>query len=157
MLGFTAGEAAAQGACVPLTNLTAIVNDSGSMRGTDPRNLRAMTAFVQREANSRRTLAAVELGTVATGIFGPGAVGPNRGLMSSALATALTGDGGLTDYTAAFALAAQVNPPADGRILLTDGVPTDAYADAHRGGPPTHAAGRGRHRAAPASRSPSRG
>lgn len=146
-LGAVSAPAAANAACTPKSNLEAIVDDSGSMIFSDPDHLRirAMELLIDTQGNEKRTLGAVEFGTDAATLFGPGPIGRNATAYKAALNARLIADGGITDYNAAFVLAADRNPTADARILLTDGVHTadDAYANGHRGGPATYAIGLG--------------
>jgi hypothetical protein len=137
----------AAAACTPKSNLEAIVDDSGSMSWNDPNNLRirAMELLIDTQGNEKRTLGAVEFGTDATPLFGPGLIGQNAVAYKAALNAALITDGGGTDYNAAFAAAASHNAAATARIFLTDGEHTavDPYANGHQGGPPTYVIGLG--------------
>jgi hypothetical protein len=137
----------ASAACTPKSNLEAIVDDSGSMSWNDPNNLRirAMELLIDTQGNEKRTLGAVEFGTDATPLFGPGLIGQNAAAYKGALNAALLADGGGTDYNAAFAAAASHNAAANARIFLTDGEHTaaDPYANGHQGGPPTYVLGLG--------------
>jgi hypothetical protein len=137
----------AAAACTPKSNLEAIVDDSGSMSWNDPNNLRirAMELLIDTQGNEKRTLGAVEFGTDATPLFGPGLIGQNAAAYKAALNAALLADGGGTDYNAAFAAAASHNAAATARIFLTDGEHTavDPYANGHQGGPPTYVLGLG--------------
>jgi hypothetical protein len=142
-----AAPGVAAAACTPKSNLEAIVDDSGSMFITDPNNLRvaAMDLLIDTQGNEKRTLGAIEFGTDATPLFGPGLIGQNAASYKAALASAIKADGGGTDYNAAFAAAASHNPQATARIFLTDGEHTavDPYANGHQGGPPTYVLGLG--------------
>jgi hypothetical protein len=133
--------------CVPKTNLEGIVDDSGSMSFNDPNDLRirAMELFIDNQGNDKRTLGAVEFGSDATPLFGPGLIGQNASAFKSALNASLLEDGGGTDYNAAFAAAGSHNPSATGRIFLTDGDHTafEPYANGHAGGPPVYVLGLG--------------
>jgi hypothetical protein len=137
----------ASAACTPRSNLEAIVDDSGSMFQNDPNNLRirAMELLIDTQGNEKRTLGAVEFGTDATPLFGPGLIGQNAAAYKTALNANLLADGGGTDYNAAFKAAAAHNPGATARIFLTDGEHTavDPYANGHQGGPPTYVIGLG--------------
>jgi hypothetical protein len=139
--------AAANAACAPKSNLEAIVDDSGSMSYNDPNDLRvrAMELLIDTQGNEKRTLGAVEFGSAATPLFGPGLIGQNAAAYKAALNAALVEDGGGTDYNAAFAAARSHNPTATARIFLTDGEHTafDPYANGHQGGPPTYVIGLG--------------
>ena len=142
-----AAPGVAAAACTPKSNLEAIVDDSGSMSWNDPSNLRirAMELLIDTQGNEKRTLGAVEFGTDATALFGPGLIGQNAAAYKAALNAALLADGGGTDYNAAFTAAATHNPAATARIFLTDGEHTavDPYANKHQGGPPTYVVGLG--------------
>jgi hypothetical protein len=147
-VGLLAAAAEAGAAsCVPKTNLEAIVDDSGSMSYSDPSDLRiaAMELLIDTQGNEKRTLGAVEFGTDAQPLFGPGEIGPNAAAFKATLAPALVEDGIGTDYNDAFAAAAAHNPNATARIFLTDGEHTDAtpYANGHVGGPPVYVIGLG--------------
>ena len=141
------GAPAAHAACTPKTNLEAIIDDSGSMTFSDPSDLRirAMELLIDTQGNEKRTLGAVEFGTDAAPLFGPGLIGQNGAAFKAAMGTALIEDGGGTDYNKAFAAAAAHNPNATGRIFLTDGAHTafDPYANGHRAVPPTYVLGLG--------------
>ena len=142
-----AAPGVASAACTPKSNLEAIVDDSGSMSLNDPNNLRirAMELLIDTQGNEKRTLGAVEFGTDATPLFGPGLIGQNAAAYKTALNASLLADGGGTDYNAAFAAAATHNAGATARIFLTDGEHTaiEPYANGHQGGPPTYVIGLG--------------
>ena len=147
LVGATISEAApgarAAQACVPRTNVEAIVDDSLSMADTDPQRLRvqAMGLLVDNPFNAKLTLGAIEFYGEAMPLFDPQLVGQNRAAMKSAFETRITNSDSATDYNAAFAAAAAHNPNANARIFLTDGahLPEEGeYAEGHRGGPPTH-------------------
>lgn len=141
-----AGERATSSACKPKTNLEAIIDDSGSMGFTDEERLRvrALELLIDTPGNEKKALGGLEFGTDAVPLFGPGPIGPNRAAIKATLNAAIQDDQGLTDYNDAFALAAGHNPGADGRIFLTDGGHNqDAYAEAHRNGPPVYVIGLG--------------
>jgi hypothetical protein len=144
---FAAVPGTAAAACTPKSNLEAIIDDSGSMSWNDPNNLRirAMELLIDTQGNEKRALGAVEFGTDATALFGPGLIGQNAAAYKAALNSALLADGGGTDYNAAFTAAASHNSAATARIFLTDGEHTafDPYANGHQGGPPTYVLGLG--------------
>jgi hypothetical protein len=146
-VGTMAATAQAYAACTPKSNLEAIVDDSGSMEYSDSSDLRirAMELLIDTQGNEQRTLGAVEFGSAATPLFGPGLIGQNAASYKAALNAALLHDGGGTDYNAAFAAAASHNPTAAARIFLTDGEHTafDPYTNGHQGGPPTYVIGLG--------------
>jgi hypothetical protein len=137
----------AAAACVPKTNLEAMVDDSGSMTLSDPTDLRirATELLIDTQGNEQRTLGAIEFGSDATALFGPGLIGQNAAAFKAALGPALIEDGGGTDYNAAFTTAGAHNPTANARIFLTDGEHTafPAYANGHAGGPPVYVIGLG--------------
>jgi hypothetical protein len=131
-------------ACVPKKNVEAIIDDSGSMLGTDPNALRvqAVNLFMSTPGNESKTLGAIEFGSEANTVFDPAPIGANRTAFSQALNQKVQSDNGGTNYNAAFDLAKTHNPNADGRIFLTDGAHNEGtYAEGHRGGPTTHAIG----------------
>jgi hypothetical protein len=141
----SAGQPAtsAQG-CVPKKNVEAIIDDSGSMSGTDRDRLRvqAVNLLMSTPGNESMTLGAIEFGSDANTIFDPARIGTNRTSFSQALSQRVQDDNGSTNYNAAFELAKTHNPNADGRIFLTDGGHNEGvYAEGHRGGPTTHAIG----------------
>jgi von Willebrand factor type A domain-containing protein len=152
--GASAGAGAlASAACSPVTNIEAIIDDSGSMAGTDPDKLRvsALNLLIGTPGNEKITLGAVEFGGTfvssqpsADTVFPPQPIGPNAAAMRAALAQKINADNGLTDYNAAFAQAQADNPNARARIFLTDGANTvGTYNNGHRGGPPTYVIGFG--------------
>jgi hypothetical protein len=117
-------------ACVKATNIEAIVDDSGSMAGTDPSTLRVKGLKLLINTLSPGTfLGAVEFGgsffsgstPSADTVFKPEAVGPNAATMGAALDAKIMADNGGTDYNAAFAQSDADNPNAQARIFLTDG------------------------------------
>jgi hypothetical protein len=117
-------------ACVKATNIEAIVDDSGSMAGTDPSTLRVKGLKLLINTLSPGTfLGAVEFGgsffsgstPSADTVFKPEAVGPNAAIMGAALDAKIMADNGGTDYNAAFAQSDADNPNAQARIFLTDG------------------------------------
>lgn len=138
---------AAVAACTPKNNLEAIIDDSGSMSFNDSSDLRirATELLIDTQGNEKRTLGAVEFGTDAVPLFGPGLIGQNAAGFKAAANSALIEDGGGTDYNKAFTAAASHNPNATARIFLTDGAHNgDAdYANGHVGGPPVYVIGLG--------------
>jgi hypothetical protein len=111
-------------ACTPLSNVEAIVDDSGSMAGTDPNALRAQAVklIIERQAQNQPsfTLGGVSFGDGATTLFGPSAVGTGKAAMEASLAS-IQADDGSTNYGAAFAQAATDNPNRAANIFMTDG------------------------------------
>jgi hypothetical protein len=116
-------------ACVKVTNIEAIVDDSGSMAGTDSNTLRVKALKLLINTLSPGTfLGAVEFGgsyssstPAADTVFKPQAVGPNAAAMGAALDAKIMADNGGTDYNAGFAQSDADNPTAQARIFLTDG------------------------------------
>jgi hypothetical protein len=143
----TAGAApVAHTSCTAKKDLEAIIDDSGSMAGTDPTLLRVrgMKLFINTPGNERKRLGAVEFGESADTLFAPAAIGPNVATMQSALDRKILADNSTTNYNAAFAQARADNPNADARIFLTDGGHDEGeYQNGHRGGPPTYVVGFG--------------
>src|SRR4051794_20685073 len=79
-------------ACSPLSNVEAIIDDSGSMAGTDPNVLRgqAVKLIIQRQAQNHPsfTFGAVSFGDPDTHtLFAPAAVGPNKSSMAASLSS----------------------------------------------------------------------
>lgn len=150
---FPAGASAAA-KCVPAQNIEAIIDDSGSMLGTDPdaNRVAAIKLLAAKPGNANKTLGALEFGSAdswstppvpaAVTLFAPQKIGPNVASIDSILTNAIKGDNGSTDYNAAFALAKTDNPNADARIFITDGGHNaDAYQNGHTPGPPTYVIG----------------
>jgi hypothetical protein len=130
---------------IPINNVEAILDDSASMRVSDPNGLRVagLELFVTDPENKKKTLGVVEFGSDADTVFGPLTVGTNRPFMINRLRTRLVGDNNGTDYDAGFLKARQDNPGAEARIFVTDGVPKDGFSNSHRGGPRTFVVGIG--------------
>jgi hypothetical protein len=107
--------------CTPVSNVEAIIDDSGSMSATDPGRLRfnGMQLFIRQ--NPRDTLGAVVFGTSASVVFPPTPVGGNEASMIGALDGALQASHGATNYVDAFKTATASNPQSGARIFLTDG------------------------------------
>src|SRR5690349_20567656 len=90
-----AGGAQAQSArgavaCTPVSNIEAIIDDSGSMSFTDPNRLRvaALDLLIETPGNEAITLGALEFGgaflpgeVAADTLFGPEPIGPNAKTM----------------------------------------------------------------------------
>jgi von Willebrand factor type A domain len=145
--------ALAAATCTPVSNIEAIIDDSGSMSITDADKLRvsALQLLIDTPGNEKVFLGAVEFGggfgfpgepPAADTVFPPEAIGPNAAAMKAAMKAKIDADNGLTDYNAAFAQAQADNPNAQARIFLTDGG-HDAgdYTNGHRNGPPTYVIG----------------
>lgn len=151
-----AGAPAANAACVPATNIEAILDDSGSMIVTDPdvNRVEAIKLLISKSSNAKKTLGALEFGSAnpydtpplpgATTLFAPELIGPNIASMGTALTNNVKADHGTTDYNAAFAQAKTDNPNANARIFITDGGHNEgAYTNGHTPGPPTYVLGMG--------------
>jgi hypothetical protein len=124
-----ASRAHASAGCTPATNIEAIIDDSGSMAGTDSNALRVKgLKLLIKTLSSGTSLGAVEFGgsffsstPSADTVFKPQPVGPNAAAMEAALDNKIKADNGSTDYNAAFAQSDADNPNAQARIFLTDG------------------------------------
>jgi hypothetical protein len=121
--------------CTAVTNIEAIIDDSGSMSITDPNKLRvqAMDLLIKTLPSST-ILGGVEFGSgfeeipgvlpgqpAASTIFPPEPVGPNAAAMEAAMKANINADNGATDYNGAFAKADADDPMSQARIFLTDG------------------------------------
>jgi von Willebrand factor type A domain len=111
-------------ACTPLNNVEAIVDDSGSMFGTDPNTLRAQAIklMIQQQAQNQPnfTFGAVKFGDSSATLFKPAQVGANKAAMQASLAQ-IVSDGSSTNYGLGFTQAATDNPNRQANIFLTDG------------------------------------
>lgn len=137
-----------QPGCTPATSIAAIIDDSDSMRGTDPLSIRqaAMQLLITKPDGILRTLGATEFGTDAGPLFAPNVIATSQlGMLLSLGYLADDGYGGgetNTNYNAAFAESTEAQPGAQARIFLTDGGHNvDDYLDLHRGGPRTYVIG----------------
>jgi hypothetical protein len=109
-------------ACTALTNVEAIIDDSGSMAVTDPNVLRGQAVkLIINAAPSSFTLGAVSFGDpdVHT-LFAPAAVGTRAAAMRASLSSLNADDGG-TNYGIGFNQAATDNPGRQANIFMTDG------------------------------------
>lgn len=134
--------------CTPADNIAAIVDDSGSMDDNDPLSIRrsALELLITKPGGQSRTLGAVEFGTEAGSLFGPGVISANQSTMVSSLSAlqndGFDDDGGSTDYNAAFRTSKSEQPSATARIFLTDGGHNvGPYENGHYGGPRTYVIG----------------
>jgi hypothetical protein len=127
---FLAGSAvwAAQSsaACQRATNFEAIIDDSGSMSGSDPSKFRTklLDTFANIGANNGKTLGGVEFGSTANPLFGPGTI-PGIIPAMNASFVQVDADNGGTDYDAGFAAGNAQNPNANARIFLSDGLASE--------------------------------
>jgi hypothetical protein len=142
------GAAAAAPACAPATSIAAIIDDSGSMIGNDPREIRrsALELLITKPSNQGKEMGAVEFGEDADLLFAPAPIAAGQAGMLSALGGIASdgtgGRGGATDYNAAFLASATSQPQANARIFLTDGGHNEGrYENLHLGGPPTYVIG----------------
>src|ERR1035437_534961 len=112
--GLGAHSARAAAACAPVSNIEAIVDDSGSMKPSDPNRLRvqALDLLIETPGNEGITCGSIEFGgarfsgeTAADTLFPPEPIGPNAKAMQATLAEKIKADNGTTDYNAAFAKA----------------------------------------------------
>jgi hypothetical protein len=112
-------------ACTPVSNVEAVIDDSGSMAVTDSNVLRgqAVKLIITKQAQSQPnfTFGAVSFGDpdVHT-LFAPGAVGQNKTAMINSLSSLNADDGG-TNYGLGFNQAASDNPNRQANIFMTDG------------------------------------
>src|SRR5581483_295091 len=125
ILAAPAGAKVHAAACTPVSNLEAIIDDSGSMAVTDSNVLRgqAVKLIIQQQAqsNPKFTFGAVSFGDpdVHT-LFAPAAVGANKAAMLSSLSSLQADDGG-TNYGIGFNQAAADNPGRQANVFMTDG------------------------------------
>jgi hypothetical protein len=140
-----ASGAQAAAACTRAANIEAIIDDSGSMAGTDSSRLRVQAMDLLINALDAKTnLGAIEFGSSfdpatpsAAVVFPPEPVGSNAAAMKAALDAKILADAGGTDYNAAFDTARTANPRAQARIFLTDGGHNvGLYAEKHLNPPP---------------------
>jgi hypothetical protein len=137
--------------CVASNNIEAVIDDSGSMSGTDPERLRkrALELILAKPRNWGKVLGAEEFGDPeADELIAPDpimAAGDKANAkILAALDRLIQADNGGTDYNLAFGSLADANPGATARIFLTDGAHNAGeYRDLHRGGPPTFVIGLG--------------
>jgi hypothetical protein len=108
--------------CTVANNLEAIIDDSGSMSGTDPDRFRVDMVNILATLNPDKEMGGVEFGSDATPLFLAKPIGPNLGVIKSAL-NAVQADNGGTDYEQGFNVANSQNPTANARIFLSDGAP----------------------------------
>ena len=118
----SAAPGAHASACTPSKNTEAIIDDSGSMSGSDPTKLRTkfLDVFANIGANNGKTLGAVEFGSTANLLFAPATIPGVIPAMNASFAL-VDADNGGTDYDEGFAAANSSNPAATSRIFLTDG------------------------------------
>jgi hypothetical protein len=142
----SAAVATGSAGCTAVTNVEAIIDDSGSMAVTDPAKLRvqAMDLLIKTLPSST-TLGGVAFGSGIEGIpgvfegtppamtlFPPEPIGPNAAAMEASLKANINADDGATDYNGAFAKADADDPSSQARIFLTDGGHDEGtYNEAH--------------------------
>jgi hypothetical protein len=108
--------------CTVADNLEAIIDDSGSMSVTDSNRFRVDMVNILATLNPDKTMGGVEFGSDAVPLFFAKPIGPNLGVIKSAL-NAVQADNGGTDYEQGFNVANSQNPTANARIFLSDGAP----------------------------------
>jgi hypothetical protein len=125
-LGGTSGAGAAPlPNCTVANNLEAIIDDSGSMSVTDDQRFRVDMVNILATLNPDKEMGAVEFGSDAVPLFLANPIGPNLGVIKSAL-NAVQADNGGTDYDQGFTVANAQNPTANARVFLSDGEPNSA-------------------------------
>jgi hypothetical protein len=131
--------------CVAVRNVEAIIDDSGSMSGTDPDNLRrrALEILLDKPRNVGDVLGALEFGSEADQLFPPKPIDEKETpAIIKRLRQLVNADNGGTNYNAAFAAVGDENPAAGARIFITDGGHNEGeYTGGHAGGPPTYVIG----------------
>jgi hypothetical protein len=111
--------------CTVADNLEAIIDDSGSMALTDSSRFRVDMVNILATLNPDKTMGGVEFGSDAVPLFLAKPIGPNLGVIKSAL-NAVQADNGGTDYEQGFNVANAQNPGANARVFLSDGEPNFA-------------------------------
>lgn len=115
--------------CVPATDVELVVDDSGSMRSSDPQLLRrtAVEALLSKLRAAPITLGAVEIGARAEQIFPSLRVGAEGLIDERELATLrgllderIRNNGGATDYAGGLVAATLARPQANALVLITD-------------------------------------
>ena len=162
-LGASASTKSAATPCVVANNVVFVLDDSGSMFGTDPSGfgsngtttpplrVQAMQLEIKRDSNNAKNFAAIEFGDTADVLFPPENVATNRNAMLGSLAK-LQADNGSTDYNLAFDTANTTFPNAQARVFFTDGGHNAGdYLNKHLEGgkPPTYVVGFGTSAALP--------
>ena len=107
---------------MPAKSVEAIIDDSGSMSGTDPTKPRTGCQTPRACSTRTRRSAAVEFGTGADTLFGPCPIRGEPRAIRRRLSL-VDADNGGTDYDAGSSLANLENPKANARIFLSDGEP----------------------------------
>ena len=107
--------------CEPAKEVVAIIDDSGSMSGSDPSKFR--TAFLDAFAgiNDGKRFGGVEFGSTANALWSPGQLPGVIPAMRASFGL-VDADNGGTDYDAGFGVANFTQPKADARIFLSDGL-----------------------------------
>jgi len=119
-----AAPVAQKSQCAVAQSIESIIDDSGSMGGTDPDKFRVTLQellFTEGE-NFGKIVGAVEFGSDATTLFKPAPLG-NAASQLATLRSRINADNGSTNYEAAFTLGGQDHPNAMARLFLTDGQP----------------------------------
>ncbi|MGK2956102.1 MAG: vWA domain-containing protein [Solirubrobacterales bacterium] len=116
----------AEALCSANPEVALIVDDSGSMSYNDPKGIRiqALGLLLSKSSNWKSTFGAVEFGTNAAPLFGPGEPEDDFWSMAASF-DSLQNDGSDgedgTNYNRAFSVSNYIQPGADARIFLTDG------------------------------------
>ncbi len=120
------GVAVTSAACTPAKNIEAIIDDSGSMDGSDPGKFRTklLSAFANIASNNGRIFGGIEFGSTPNILFGPATIPAVNQEMQNSFQQVDANNGG-TDYQEAWAGATGHNATADARIFLTDGFPNE--------------------------------
>jgi hypothetical protein len=124
--GASAAPQAKAAACQKATNFEAIIDDSGSMSGSDPSKFRTklLDVFANIGANNGKILGGVEFGTTANPLFSPAPIPGVIPAMNASFVQVDANNGG-TDYDAGFAAGNAQNPNANARIFLSDGLASE--------------------------------
>jgi von Willebrand factor type A domain len=120
--GASGAGAASLPNCTVANNLEAIIDDSGSMSITDDQRFRVDMVNILATLNPDKEMGGVEFGSDAASLFLANPIGPNLGVIKSAL-NAVQADNGGTDYEQGFTVANAQNPTANARVFLSDGEP----------------------------------
>lgn len=123
--------------CSAADDVQFIIDDSFSMTEYDPAGLRveAVKMLITKETNKDKYASAIEFHAWADEIFPPSIISTKLAEMLSKLDSAITSNGGGTNYNSAWELANSVGALAKARVFLTDGIPTEGgdYENGHRG------------------------
>lgn len=131
--------------CPATRDIELVVDDSGSLRNSDPQNLRraAIEQMLSKPRDTPIRLGAIEIGRTATEVFAPlsiEATGLGQGVeletLRGLLDERIRNDAGATDFTAGLIAAAVHNPLAGALVIITDATePAPAAPLPHPGRP----------------------